>query len=156
MPCIGRFDRLDARLEQVVRDAAIALERKLDVGRGHRIAIVEAGAVAQHEVVASPVLGNGKELGKAGRQRLAGHRLHHRIVQGIEHQERRDDAGRLGRLEPGGRERDMDAPGQLAGRRRGRNAGPARRQTDGAGQQDLATADRRAAANRNRFAANKT
>ena len=124
VPGIGRFDRLDTRLQQVVRDAAIALERKLDVGRGHRIAVVEAGAFAQHEIVVSPVLGSGEGLGKARRQRLAGHRFHHRIVQGIEHHERRDDAGRLGRLEPRGRERDMDAPGQPVGRSRAAKRGP--------------------------------
>ena len=50
----------------------------------------------------------------------------------------------------------MNAPGQLVGRRRDRNAGPARRQADAGGQQDVATADRRAAANRKRFAAIKT
>ena len=51
MPRIGRFDRRDALLQQLVRDAAIALERELDVVRGHRIAVVERGALAQHELV---------------------------------------------------------------------------------------------------------
>jgi hypothetical protein len=84
VPGIGRFDRLDTRLQQVVRDAAIALERKLDVGRGHRIAIVEAGALAQHEIVARPSSAAVKTR-QGWRQRLVGHRLDHRIVQRIEH-----------------------------------------------------------------------
>jgi hypothetical protein len=115
---------------------------------------VEAGALAQHEIVASPILGSGNRLGKAWRKRLVGHRFDYCIAQSIEHHQRRDDAGRLGRLEPRGRQRDMDAPGQPVRRSRHRKAGAARHQTD-AGGQNVATADR-AAASRIRFAAIKT
>ena len=111
---IGRLDRRHVVLHQLVRGAAIALEREFHVLGGDRLAIVEFDALAQHEFVAEPVLRGRPRLGEARRLRLARHRLHHRVVQRVEHHEGGDDPLRLGRVEPGRRQRDVDGPGQLA------------------------------------------
>ena len=63
-------------------------------------------------------------LGEARRQRLARHRLHHRVVQRVEHHEGRDDALRLGRVEPGRRQRDVNAPRSAARRAAAAKATP--------------------------------
>jgi hypothetical protein len=108
-------DRGDPALHQVARRSAIAVEREFDVLGAERVAVVKGEAVAQGEIVSQPVFGGADRLGKARGQALARHRLHHPIVQGVKHHERRDDAGRVGRVEPCRRQRDMDAIGQLTG-----------------------------------------
>ena len=57
MARIGRLDLGDPLLHQLVRGAAIALEGELDVLGGDRVAVVELGALAQHEIVGQAVLG---------------------------------------------------------------------------------------------------
>src|SRR5579885_2178031 len=57
MAGIGGFDRRDPVLHQRRRRAAIALVGELDVLRGDRLAVVEAGALAQHEIVVQPGIG---------------------------------------------------------------------------------------------------
>ncbi len=110
---IEDFDVRHARLHHVVRGAAVAHEREFDVLGGHRLAIVEREALAQHEFVAEPILRGGPRLGEARCQSLPRHRLHHRVMQRVQHHERRDDPRGLRRVEPGRRERDMRAPNQL-------------------------------------------
>src|SRR5262249_41668367 len=61
-------------------------------------------------------------LGHARRRRIARHRLEHRVVQGVDHHEGRDDAGGLGGVEPRRGQRDGGAPDHFAGR--GLRGGP--------------------------------
>src|SRR5262249_4730395 len=92
-----------------------ALEAELHVFRRERIAVVELQTLAQLEVVRQPVPGHRPRLGEAGRHEIAGHRLHERIVQRVEHPERREKAaGDLARIEPRRRERDVERPTHLA------------------------------------------
>ena len=95
------------------RRAAIALEGELHVVGGDGLAVVEPRALAQHELVDEAVLGQAPRLGQARRHGVAGHRLHQRVVQRVEHHERRADPGRLGGIEPGRGERDVNGPGHL-------------------------------------------
>ena len=123
---IRRLHRVHALLHQTMPGAAIALERKFHIVGGDRLAIVEQRALAQHEVVAEPVLGRGPGFRETRRRVLPGHRLHHGIVQRVHQHERRDDARRLCRIEPCRRQRDVHADVQLP--RRARSLGrPARR-----------------------------
>jgi hypothetical protein len=124
---VGHLDRGDPVLHQLVRRAAVALERELHILGGQRVAIVKFDPFAQHELVALAVLRGDDRLGQARGEALPRHRFDHRVMQRIKHHERRDDAGRFGRIEPHRRERNMHAPGQLAvrscGNRRARGAG---------------------------------
>ena len=113
MPGIGCFDSGHAVLEQIVRGAAVAFERELHVVRRDRIAVVKCRAVAQHEIERQSVLGFRPGFRKAGRHRPPRHRLHHGVVQRVEHHERRNDARDVGRVEPDRGERDVHRPGQL-------------------------------------------
>ncbi len=128
---IGRFHRRHALLQQRVRRATIALERELHVIGGDRIAVVELRTLAQDELVAQPVLAGRPGLRQRRRRIALRHRLRHRVVQRVQHHERRDDACGLRRIEPGRRQRDVHADGQLT-RRRGRlrRAHRARRHTE--------------------------
>ena len=110
--------RGDAILEPLARGATVAIEGELHVLRGDRRAVVEAGVLSQDELVREPVLGHRPRLRQARRLRPRRHGLHHGVVQRVEHHEGRDHAGRLGRVEPGGRQRDVHAPGELAFRGR--------------------------------------
>ena len=122
---VDRFHPGDPLLHHVVCGAAIAFEGKLDVLGGDRLAVMEFGALSQRKVPGQAVFAGRPLFGEGRRQWLPRHRLHHRVVQRIQDEERRDDPRRLGRVEPGRRQRDMHAPGQLALRRRGE--GDARR-----------------------------
>ncbi len=135
---IGSFDLRDLAFHQVVRRALVALEREFDVLGGHRIAVVKLGVLADDEGIADPVLGGGPRLGEARRLQLPRHRLHHRIVQCVEHHERGDETERLGRIEPGWRQRDVDAPGQLPVRGRGDRHAGRTRQSEGRHPQQIA------------------
>ena len=84
---------------------------------------MEADVLVQHELPDEPVLGLRPRLGQAGGERLPGHRLGDGIVERVEDHEGGDQAGCLGGVEVGGRQRDVHAPGDLArrgGRRRAR------------------------------------
>ena len=65
------------------------------------IAVVELHALPQLELVDALVRAHRPRLGQAGRHEVAGHGLDERVVQRIEHPERRDDTGDLARIEPG-------------------------------------------------------
>src|SRR4029077_21257113 len=69
---IRRLDRGDPFLEGLVRGAAIALERELDVLGGDRVAVVELHAAAQDELVREPVGRYGPRLGERRGQRVPG------------------------------------------------------------------------------------
>ena len=99
-----------ALLEQPGPGAAVALEGELHVGRRHRVVVVELDALADDELVGEAVLGHRPRLGQARRVEAGRHRLHQRVVQGVEHHERRDDALGLGGIEPARRKRDVHAP----------------------------------------------
>ena len=62
---VRRLDRGHLLLQQLLRGAAIALERELHVLRGDRLAVVEQRALAQHELVDQPVLRDRPGLGQA-------------------------------------------------------------------------------------------
>src|SRR5439155_1357573 len=108
------LDRQHAVPEHLVGGAAIALQRELDVLGSDRLAIVKAHAFAEHELVDEPVRRRAPRLGQARRHGVARQRLHHRVVQRVQHHERGDDAGGLRRVEPGRREGEVHRPGQLA------------------------------------------
>ena len=122
------FHRGHPRLEGGRGPAPVALEGELHVLRGDRVAVVEAHADAEHEVVDEPVGRDAPRLGQARRHRGARHGLGERVVQRVQDHERHDDPGRLRGVEPRGRERDVHRPGQLALRRGGHRNGPADRQ----------------------------
>ena len=137
-PRIGCFHRRHLLLDEARGVAAIALEGELHVLRRHRRAIVEGDAGAQHEAVAQPVGGGGIGLRQARLGRIARHRLHQPVMQGVEQHEGRDDARRFRRIEPGRRQRDVRGIDELAVRRLGRfRAG--RQDTERSEAQQLAT-----------------
>ena len=86
----------------------IAFEGEFHILRGDRFAVVELHALAQDEIIGEPVFRDRPGFREAGRLRPARHVLGHGIVQCIQQHIRRDDAGRLGRIEPGGGKRDVD------------------------------------------------
>ena len=139
MPRIDRFYRGDPLLHHVVRGAAIALEGEFDVLGGDRLAVMEFGALSQRKVPGQAVFAGRPLFGEGRRQWLARHWLHQRVVDRVQDEERRDDPRRLGRVEPGRRQRDMDAPGQLALRRGGeRHAGSTRGDAERGERQEIA------------------
>ncbi len=110
---VGCLDGGHPVLDLLVGRAAIPLEGEFHVIGRDLIAVVKLDAFAQNELVGEAVRGHGPRLGQARRHRLARHRLHHGVVQGIHHHERRDHARRLRRVEPRRRQRDVHAPGEL-------------------------------------------
>src|SRR5262249_57493244 len=87
---------------------------------GDRVAGVELDVLSEDELVRKPVLRGRPRLGQARRERVAGHRLHERVVQRVERQERRDDTRRLGGIEPCRGQGDVGGDRQLPfGRGRG-------------------------------------
>ncbi len=123
---IRRLDRGDLLLQHLRGDATVALERELHVvGREGR-AIVKSHALAQHELIDQTVPRYRPRLGEARRHLMARHRLHEAVVERVEEQERRDEAGRLGGLEEARRGREVERPRHLPGRRLGRERRRAR------------------------------
>ena len=104
---------------------------------------MELRALPEDELVGEAVPGDRPRLGEARGERVAGHRLHHGVVQRVHEHERRDDPRGLRGVEPGRGQRDVDAPGDLPlGRgagRRGREAhhGQQERHDHGATQPSL-------------------
>src|SRR5437870_5180774 len=140
---VDHLDGGDALPEGGGGRAAVALEGELDVLGGHGFAGVEPDALAQDELVDEPVGRGAPRLGETGRHRVAGHRLHQRVVERVEHHERRDDPRGLGGVEPRRGEGDVNAPRQLplgrgAGRRgRAEPHAHEQRHDDGASQPSL-------------------
>ena len=125
-PDAARIDDLHvphAILEQLGGGALVALERELDVVRGHRVAVVELRVLAQDELVDEAVLRGRPGLGQARGVLPARHRLHERVVHGVEHHERVDERLGVARIEPLAGQRDVEPPGERAlGRGGGRRA----------------------------------
>jgi len=119
---IGCLDTGHPVLERLRGGALVALVGELHVLSGDRLTVVELRALPQDEVVGEPVLGHRPRLGEARGLRVAGHRLEHGIVERVEEHVRRDDARRLGGVEPRRRDRHVDGPRELplGGGRRGR------------------------------------
>ena len=112
-PGIDRLDRGHPLLQRLRGDAPVALERELHVVGGDGLAVVELRPLPQHELVDEPVRRRGPGLGQAGRHVLARQRLHEGIVQGVQEQEGRDQARRLGRLVERGRRVEVQRPRHL-------------------------------------------
>ena len=93
---------------------------------------MELGTLANGHVVGELVVTNGDGFSQAGCKAVAGHRLYHRIVDGVEHHVGRDDARGFRRVEPGRGERYMHCPGKLAlGAGGPGRAGDAQQENDG-------------------------
>jgi hypothetical protein len=75
---------------------------------------MEFGALPNDHIVGELVVTDGDQFSQAGCKAVTRHRLHHRIVDGIEHHVRRDDARGFRRVEPGRGERHVHGPGELA------------------------------------------
>ena len=105
-----------------------ALEAELHVLGGERVAVVELQPLAQLELVGLLIRAHRPGFGEARRQVVARHRLHQRVVQRVQHPERREHADDLGRIEPGRRERHVERPAHLAFRLGLRRAGTGHRQ----------------------------
>src|SRR5262249_5739492 len=93
--------------------AAIALEGEFHVLGGHRLAIVELGAGAQHEAVAEPVRGGGVGFRQTWLGALSPARVSRPGLAGLEPQERGGNDPRFRRVEPGRRQRDVGAIDKL-------------------------------------------
>ena len=107
---VDDLHRGHAILEQLGRGALVTLEGELDVLGRHRLAVVERGALAEHELVHQAVLRGRPRLGQALALGRARHELHERVVHRVEHHERRDQARRLRGIEPRRGQRDVDGP----------------------------------------------
>ena len=134
-PGIDDLHLAHAVLEEPEARALVALERELDVGRRHRLAVVELHALPDDELIGEAVFGRRPRLGQARGVDPGRHRLHQRVVQRVENHERRDDAFRLGGIEPAGCERDVHAPRHGAFGCRGRRTRAAE-ERDGCEHQD--------------------
>src|SRR5713226_2357903 len=82
--------------------APFAVEAEPHVLRGEGIAVVEFQPLAELELVDALIRAERPGLGEAGRHEIAGHGLHERVVDGVEHPERGDLAQHLARIEPDG------------------------------------------------------
>ena len=108
MQRIDDLHRGNALLHGRMRRPMIAFEGEFHILCGDRLAVVEWHALAQDEIIGEPVFRDRPRFRQAGRLRPARHVLGHGIVQCIQQHIRRDDAGRLGRIHPGGSKRYMD------------------------------------------------
>src|SRR2546422_307418 len=97
-----------ARLQLLGARAPVALEAELDVLRGHGVTVVELEAAAELELVREPIRTFRPRLRQARAHFLTGQRPHERVVERVQHAERRDLGGRRRRIEP--RRRDGDVP----------------------------------------------
>ena len=121
---------LDALAEQRSAGALVALEGELHVLARDGIAVVEARALAQHEIPRAAIFRHRPGLGQRGRVEVARHRLHQGVVERVVDHERRDLGLGLGRVEPARGERDVDPERHGAGRLSGDARGEAQRQHD--------------------------
>src|SRR5437899_2150829 len=71
---VDHLDRGDAGLEGGRCSPAVSLERELHILGGHRLAVVEFDALAQHELLHETVTRYGPRFGEARRHGLARHR----------------------------------------------------------------------------------
>ncbi len=140
--CCGSayLDRRHVVFHQLMCRAVVALERELYILGSDRLAIVEFDPLAQDKFITEPVRSGRPRLGEARRLGFAGHRLHHCVVQRVQHHVGGDNPFRLGRIEPGRSQRYVNGPGQLAaGCGRQTHAGSPGDQPEGAQSQHLPT-----------------
>src|SRR6266545_5613642 len=74
------------------RDAAVPLERELDVVGRDGLVVVGLDPFAQHELIDEPVGRHAPRLGQAGRHALPRHRLEEGVMQRVEKHEGRDES----------------------------------------------------------------
>jgi hypothetical protein len=116
---IDDFDLLDVILQGLRSRALVALEAELHVLGRQRVAVVKLQARAQLELVGQAVLALLPALGEARAHLLARIGAHERIVDRVEHAERRDLRRRGRRIEPGRRNRHVPSDDDPSRRRRG-------------------------------------
>ena len=118
-------------LRSLAPRAPVALEGELHVLRGHRLAVVElARPCAARTRTSSPSFDCVHDSARLGRVDARRHRLHERVVDRVEHHERRDDALGLRGIEPARGQRDVHAPGHGAFRSGARRTGGSERECD--------------------------
>ena len=117
LPGVEDLHLLDLVLEQLGAGALVPVPRELHVVRGHRLTVVEAGALAQHERVREMILGLRPRLGQARRGDSRRHRFHHSVVDRVHDHEGRVERLRLRGIEPAGGEGHVETPAHLARRR---------------------------------------
>ena len=113
---IDDLDLLDARLQRLGPGPLVALEAKLHVLGGDRVAVVELEPAAELELVDPPVRAFLPRLRQARAHLLPRQRAKQRIVDRIEQPERGDLGRGGGRVEPARSERDVPADDRLSGR----------------------------------------
>ena len=125
---VGIDDRDLAHLVLERPGPLVALEAELHVLGGERVPVVELQPLAQLELVRALIGADRPRLGQAGGHEIARHRLHERVVDRVEHPERRELSLGFAGIEPLGRQRHVEGPAHLAVRlgRRGLRQGDAR------------------------------
>src|SRR5206468_10630688 len=88
-------------------------ERELDILGGDHLAVMKPDTLAEEKLVEESIRRHAPRLGQTRRHEVARHRLHYRIVNRVEDHEWRENAGGLGRVEPGRGERNGNSPGHL-------------------------------------------
>ena len=128
---IDDLDLLDVFVQDLRGGAVVALEAELDVLGGQRVAVVEFQVRAQLEFIDQAVLALAPGFGEARTHLLSGIGTHQRVMDRVQHAERRDLRRRAGRVEPA--RRDRHVPGHDRPPRRGPLFG--RREDDAPAQQ---------------------
>ena len=113
---IDDFDLLDMLVQLARRRALVAVEAELDVLRGHRVAVVEFHVRPQLEFVGQPVLALAPGFGEARTHLVSRIGTHQRVMDRVQHAERRDLRRRGGRVEPARRDRHVPRHHDLSGR----------------------------------------
>jgi len=117
-PGIDDLHSRDAVVQDLGGRALVALEAELHVVRGQWIAVVEFQSWPQLELVIEAVLTLLPGFCEARAHLVPGVRTHERVVERVEHAERRDLRRRGGRVEPARRNRDVPRHDGTSGRRR--------------------------------------
>ena len=136
------FHNLDiphARFQLPGGRALVPEEAEFDIVGGDGVAIVEGDPSTQEKFIGEAVGTLGPGFRQAGGQRLARHGFHQGIVEGIQKQERRDNARGLSGVEPGGGQGDVHPYSQLPARlgRRVRHPPGPEREPRGAAQRPV-------------------
>src|SRR5205085_4018955 len=126
---IDDLDLFDMLLQRLGAGAVVAFEAELDVLGRDRVAIVESESLTQTELVGLAILALLPGFGEARTHLLPGIGADERVVNRVEHAERRDLCRRARRIEPGRRDRHM--PGHDGASLRRRTLGSERRRRAG-------------------------
>ena len=109
-PWVHDLHFADLLLDLFGAPAPVALEGELDVFSGHHVAVVELDALPEHELIDEAVLRHRPRLGQTRRAEAGWHRLHQRVVEGVEHHERDDGPFRVRGVEPAGGQGNVRPP----------------------------------------------